>query len=471
MGFYFCYKMFTQEVIDVNLLKVKKDPSIKRTDVETSLRREKTLFEGLTPHCNNIKKLPRINTNQVKNLFYDPMVMEQALCAIDKKILSNSAIAMEKIYLHSANISVITEDETKATMKVKLDGDSDDMMVLKAPKKTTDVDLIHEILVGLCGLNNLRKFIPNFAYIYGGFKCNTPLIGENKVTICPTEGSSVHYAIYENINPSITLTQFIKTCSIREFLNIYVQICFALLKAEAICEFTHYDLHTDNVLIRKLNRDMTIRYGKYSYLKTSNVATIIDFEFAHIRLSDGSHLGRKGYEHFFVDSQDSHTLGDAYKLLMFCGYELRTHSKNAPLMKLLNYLFRFFNKTESYIECLDKNRNNYYVIPKISQSPKLQDFLLYILDGEYYKTIDLFLYEEQPSDYKLQEDNVIESLIDYEDYPNVDISNERKQELLKNHKDKIQSVRQEISKEKNDIRRDTLIKYAEFLEKILKKYE
>lgn len=249
--------------------------------------------------------------------------------------------------------------------------------VLKAPRSPLTDNLGHEAVVGLYGLNSLKDTDenPNAAYIFAAFECPPPLMGPNgqPITYCLGQGNSVNYVVYEAIAPNVSMAEYVRTCLGSDFLNMYMQTMLFLRLAHHRCDFTHYDLHHKNLLIRQL-KDMqafAIKYGE-EYIVTNRVATLIDYGFAHIKLSDGRHQGKSGMHRFSIFPDRSWPLFDAYKLLMFCLLEAHQHNNQSVILEATK-LFRFFNPSESVSEAISLQLPNYFCLPL---TPELENITL-----------------------------------------------------------------------------------------------
>lgn len=215
----------------------------------------------------------------------------------------------------------------------------DNLFVVKAPRQLNEqlrANQIHEYFVGAFGTNALRSKIPNFSYIMGFFQCSPPYVDsriyltneratkENikdrrALTYCQNDlsGNQVNYLLYENVTNAKTLHQYIiDGCSYEQFLNILTQLSLALDYAYIEKDFTHYDLHDENVLIKELNEEIYIPYpGTDRYLKTKYVATIIDLGRSHIKY-EGNDYGYANIEYGIYPDR-SYPMYDIYKILMF----------------------------------------------------------------------------------------------------------------------------------------------------------
>lgn len=238
----------------------------------------------------------------------------------------------------------------------------------------------HEVVVGLI-LNQLRSIIPNFAYVFGSFECGGPILTlkdvdpsksmpdivsvrpekfEPKVTSWCRGGEIQTYAIYENINKSITLKDYVKTCNSQQFMDITVQIMYALKIAFERVGFTHYDLHAENVLIRDVDRDAFYIAYEGDAVFASRIATIIDYGFSHVYYHDpasgrnislgikepGGSRGNLSMLKYGVYMDTPNPIVDCYRILW---YMLEATSRyNKPVYNEMKELIRFFHKEDSY---------------------------------------------------------------------------------------------------------------------------
>lgn len=241
--------------------------------------------------------------------------------------------------------------------------------VLKAPQDPQDQSPTHELFVGLLGTNKLREVIPNFAYIYGGFNCSTPFVSTNKEVITWCDSSQgVQYIVYENIAPSISFRQSLKTASVTDIASNFMQTILALLVAEQTIGFTHYDLHTENILLRDIG-DPNSFYIPYTiaigsdgtqtvFVRAKRVVTMIDYGFAHI-VVDGKSYGNPINATVY---KRTHPLSDAFKLLMFIYRDLMDLKRYNELNQLES-LLNFFNLKSPIGDLVKKLFPSRYYVP------------------------------------------------------------------------------------------------------------
>ena len=109
-----------------------------------------------------------------------------------------------------------------------------------------------------------------------------------------------------------TLADF-KTVTLSQARELLFQILCAIATGQQECELVHYDLHSRNVLIRRLANDETASIkldGKLFYLQ-SFIVKITDFGLSRVRLPDGRVLHNtkdlsKGAFDVYHDQDKSH---------------------------------------------------------------------------------------------------------------------------------------------------------------------
>jgi hypothetical protein len=267
-----------------------------------------------------------------------------------------------------------------------------DAFIIKSPRKSVNPVILHEYFVGVYGLNQVRKIVPNFAYIMGGFKCSMPIIDDNKQVIawCNDNEDSIDYVIYENIAPSKTLAEIIKeTHEFEMWLNYYMQILYALNTAHKMADYTHFDLHTENVLARDVpqgagGKEFAIEYETergIEYLITNRVATVIDYGLSHIKYN-GEHFGVGDRIPWGVLPDASFPMHDAYKLLLMSMRDMQSNGKH-DMLKRATQILRFFNDTEPVDLILTEQRKTYYYLPytDLSASYGFLDLTKYIREN------------------------------------------------------------------------------------------
>ena len=335
-----------------------------------------------------VKQKGNINLDNLKEImkqnYSDPNVMSNVKCVVDSLFYLDPS---NNITMYNGNdVSELIQDllcnynlksrkfvnnYTSPTYKGK-----SDMFYIKLIDKTRRNIILNELLTGIYITNSFREFCPNFAYVYGGFS------NSNK------EYENLSYILYENIDPNfITLTNYIRTCTRDEFLSIYVQVILALKTANKVSDFTHYNLHTDNVIIRHVPTSITIPYktleNEMHYLTTNKVATIIDYSYSHsiYTKKTGEQLTLGNSEHFeySVDYRTSSYFHDIYKLLMYSAYSAKKFNRN-EIFNCCEVLFKFFNNEALTMNLLEKQKTYFFSIPRLNINP--EEFIKFIFNRD-----------------------------------------------------------------------------------------
>lgn len=259
--------------------------------------------------------------------------------------------------------STIKETKTFLIKKYYFNGIPIIFKISNTGHKFLKDESIHESIVGLYGTNILRELgIPNFVYIYAFFENNS--------------NNPKSYILYEYIS-GLTYHEFIKDCSLEEFLCTFAQIILALKKSYILLDFTHYDLHTANIIVKNTNIT-SIKYNNVICKTCNKIPVIIDYGTSHIKLN-GTHCGNlNSYMIRYQVFQDrSFPMHDVYKLLFYCVFNILHY--NSKIKKQIIPLLSFFTKIEAtkidYDELFDElnlQEKIYYPIPYSKETANIE---------------------------------------------------------------------------------------------------
>jgi hypothetical protein len=376
-------------------------------------------------------KLSNLDTFRLKeiisNNFYDPEVMRSMLCLTDaivylQPFVIGNISTNERIRYWLTSLTQIGKESVEgyaitSNINPRINNSKDNkLFVIKAPRSSANEDdLLHELFIAY-QLNSLRKYVPNFAYAYGGFKCSPPIIDQNEdvVAWCNNTKKTIQYIAYENIQPSLSMGDFVKTCTFTDFLNKYLQILYSLSVAHKKLDFTHYDLHHDNVLLRKLPQLTYIPYDTETgrmYLKTDSIATIIDFGFSHIQVnvttsSSGRggemlHYGIWDFIPYGVYPRASFPMHDAYKFLLM-SMRVMYENKNMECFNKASQILTFFNSDETPIQILKEQYDTFYslILTDVTKNIYHYDLTTYIRN-KFPNEVSKILYNIPPSNSRI----------------------------------------------------------------------
>ena len=167
-------------------------------------------------------------------------------------------------------------------------------------KSTTDItkqqENIHEAFIGTKVINDIVKYIPNFAYVFGKFNGKT----DNIVIM--------EYIFGQTFDKWLQSNKF----NIQDYIFILIQLAMALQVAQRIGGFVHYDLTPWNIIIQELPKPISFDYmldGKNVFrVTTSIIPVIIDY--------GKSHVIYKNRHHGFINMYKMSTIQDIISILL-----------------------------------------------------------------------------------------------------------------------------------------------------------
>jgi len=260
----------------------------------------------VTQKQKSLLKMNNLNNTDLTKLEYYDKIIDDIIDNIDNK--------------NRSDIVLLQNEHNKYVIKY-------DNYVLKmySPGHLVDEydDHINEAFIGLFGTNKLREKIPNFALIYDILfdkKCPT-IYNNDPDAIYLFEAKYCSYILYEYIE-GITLRQFILEANLEIGLNmlevlkvIIKQIIFSLYEANILIDFTDYDLHDQNIIIKELPEEITIIYPNSGQkVITKYLVVIIDYGSSHIKYN-GINYGKIFPEGNI--NNESFWMHDIFKILMF----------------------------------------------------------------------------------------------------------------------------------------------------------
>lgn len=394
----------TSEVIEVAIQEVRtkrySDDAIRRQQDlrKMLLSKKKTCDNNHLSHARDQR--PSLNSSQMKTIveeqYQNPEAMSASMCVIDSMLYTDSKVRSafynEDVKNYIKDLRAISDirDTMSNEMYSSQFREVRDMFLIKA-NQTDDGD--HELNIGLNCTNALRDFCPNFTYIYGGFKCGPPIVDDisgRVVKWCDANSAKkTTYILYENVNPRLeTLTTYIRSCSASEWMQVYMQVVYALRYANNKFAFTHYNLTTDSVWLRRFTDDfMSIPYtterGIVEYMRIPVIASITDYSYARFSARMGNEIinvGNTNYLPYFVNAGKPWFYHDVYKLLMYSAYAA-TSFNNDDVFGVCKILFKFFNKTEELTpELIERQRKHLFTLPRLTSNSNIDkdDYPRYI---------------------------------------------------------------------------------------------
>ena len=226
------------------------------------------------------------------------------------------------------------------------------------------VDQEHAVMEGL---NEIRDFCPHFCKTYGKFKI---LVSENY----RTEDNPFDYdesiesksLLMENIDQSRKLYRYIKNDGVNPeiIMSIIKQTLIADIIAGEKLRFTHYDIHSNNIMVKKcptnsvffyiLDENRTYLVPTYGYYPV-----IIDFGFSFNKNCENKPMyGALAHTNigFIPSIYDQHA--DAKLFLTSVSYEMQKYKKSEISTKFRDLITNIYEKCEIDLECGWDNRDD-----------------------------------------------------------------------------------------------------------------
>jgi len=212
---------------------------------------------------------------------------------------------------------------------------------------------IHEYTV-MKGLNDLMNYCPHFCRTYGLLKCNrNPRLG-NALNNPFEKTDDVKYYIKEDvvlsehIESKNKFSSYIKSSKMTDsvIISTLKQVLMAVSIAQYKKEFCHYDLHSQNIMMKKCNKDLVIVYildgDNQIYVPTNgHYPVIIDFGFSYIKdLDDGPLWSTMGHTSSGFTADHFDKLRDPILLLTTVCAEMKEYRSKSKTTKILNKISR-----------------------------------------------------------------------------------------------------------------------------------
>lgn len=428
-------KSYKERCEDPEYIKYRKEQAVQVRKLEKELLQSKCLHnlypEDINRFYTSIDSEKITEYTEYSN--YDVGLMDICLSGCSKLYLSTFPGSLENNerlleWIRNVRYAVSTSSSVKELTQMISDLRKDfygmDTLTIKAPRLDPDDSgkiseerldcLTHEAFVGMFGLNPLRrKGIPNFIYVYGAFESSPPIIhtDSRKILAWGTSeivSDQITYTVLENLTHRETLNESCKYDTYDVILGFFLQVLLALKVANETCQFTHYNLHNKNVLLKRVsNSTMDIEYplgDKKIWIRSERgmVATIQEFSTSYIFVNVDNAPQGFGYNNYDdvpfdsvgIYSTKNFVIGDAYKLMMhILG---TTFLENKTAYNQLKPLFSFFS-SESVEDALVSQKDTFLHLPLCEKTQKLEltDFINYIL--KKYETSGVFFRTYSPT--------------------------------------------------------------------------
>lgn len=241
-----------------------------------------------------------------------------------------SRLEQEQTRLEKEKLNLSSSFGSGAESEVYLSKDKNELY--KVPKnKEFDNSLIRSFYIGQ-KLNLLHYLVPNFV--------------QTRKLHLKSNGEESFFVAYEYVK-GVSLEKMLadNILDFSQFLNLFVQILFALEIAQRYCSFCHYDLHLGNIILKTIEKPYTytLVFDQYRYDITAEkyIPILIDFGFAS-SIIDNKSFGTHSFQDCGILSRPIQG-ADMYKLL-FHSYV----GSKGSLQKQIGELFLFYGTYDPY---------------------------------------------------------------------------------------------------------------------------
>jgi len=214
--------------------------------------------------------------------------------------------------------------------------------------------LIHHEKIVMSCLNQISSFCHNFCKSIGTILCDVdpnkrksgnPFENDSKYSI------EKEVLLMENIKDTCQFSKLIRTesSSEDELISIVKQVLLAVSIAQKKKQFTHYDLHSNNILIKQCNTDLVFLYvidEDTQFYVSSNgfYPVIIDFGFSYCKDNSQDYY-YSTFNHtdagFYTDRFDE--FADPKLFLLTSSNEIHTHKETRKTNVLYNISRNIFS--------------------------------------------------------------------------------------------------------------------------------
>jgi hypothetical protein len=243
----------------------------------------------------------------------------------------------------------------------------------------------HEFTV-MKSLNPLTEYCPHFCKSVGGILCEVnPNIkkGQN-----PFENKVPHMIekevlLMEYLDKSQKFSNYIWSKKVDENIlySTVKQVLLALSIAQTKAKFTHYDLHSNNVMIKRCNRDLVLLYvldedNQFCVATRGYLPVIIDFGFSYAKeLDQGPLWPSLGHTKVGFMSNQFDPVADPKLFLVTVADEIYNSRGSKNSKKFRNIVKNQYNKLKiDWGTGWDKGND-------MSASDYLEDLFIEVNDG------------------------------------------------------------------------------------------
>ena len=226
-------------------------------------------------------------------------------------------------------------------------------------KMSQQIDYLstHEYCI-MNSLNDLMSFCPHFCKSYGIIECKRNPKNGKQVSDPFIKTDDIKYLVkedvvlLENIEKSTKLYNYICSDKISEniIISTIKQVLLCISIAQSKKQFAHYDLHSNNIMMKKCNKDVVFLYvideqNQFCVPTFGHYPVIIDFGFSYIKdMEDGPLWPSMGHTKEGFTSSIFNWVTDPKLFLVTVSDELKHKKPSKDSKKLRKIVKNVFGK-------------------------------------------------------------------------------------------------------------------------------
>ena len=291
----------------------------------------------------SLKNLNSEKLDMLNKKYLDGLEMKEIKCLFNRIIINN----IHKIKLNNIIHSIFKQNVITTQGNIYLSKIKNKQIIIKRSFKDNEeynFELLKEYFIGIY-LNNLRTIIPNFMFVFGIIDCNKINSKSQLHKIC--RNNNYNFLLLEKINGNTLKKHFIsENITLKLYKNLLCQLLIALEIAQKEYKYCHYDLHFNNIILRKKKHNYKVNINNLTYnIDTEYILNIIDYGHSSIEIKynnkkkfiGGRHYKHAGIYPFLIPGFDM------YKFLCFSLLNC-IQNKNESTISIIKYIKKIFIK-------------------------------------------------------------------------------------------------------------------------------
>lgn len=266
----------------------------------------------------------------------------------------------------------------------------ENVFVIKTAKGAKDIDTranlytLYEHMIGIECLNEMRQMIPNFLYTFYIFRAPPISITNNEIdnsfltqttnpNVVSSQLGNKYYNLIEYIEGE-TLESYLaddKGFDLGNFFQFFLSILLSLDMIYKKHSFLHNNLSVDNVILRKLEKEMDIQYiyhDKIYSLRLNRIPTLINYQKSQFFYQNTVLLKSD------KSSVPFYKLVDVYRLVLSIIYMAIDYETPSNFTWLFDYFIPAQGETRLNLDEIDeKNQLLKHLITEASQSNQKEE--------------------------------------------------------------------------------------------------